>query len=62
MTEKKAFVLEADGIFTVRYADHEGGLFLITGQFSSREAAEARANEMETAEIIGSDMLIGDMT
>jgi len=54
-------VQEVNGVFLVEYANHETGLFLQSGYFSTREAAEARAVEMETAEQINREMLVGDI-
>lgn len=54
-------IIEENGYFLVEYADEEKGLFLRAGYFSTREAAESRAGEMEDAESINREMLEGDV-
>jgi len=54
-------IIEENGYFLVDYAEPDEGLFLRTGYFSTREAAESRAGELEGAEEITREMLAGDV-
>jgi hypothetical protein len=47
--------------FIVDYADEEAGLFVQTGYFTTEEAAQERANILETQELIGLEDLAGDV-
>ena len=47
--------------FVVEYIDEEKGLNLQTGYFTTEEAAEERANVLETLEVITYEDLAGDV-
>jgi hypothetical protein len=47
--------------FIVDYLDEEAGLFVQTGHFTTEEAAQERANILETQELIGLEDLAGDV-
>ena len=47
--------------FIVEYADEEAGLFVQTGLFTTEEAAQERAELLETLERISLEDLAGDV-
>ena len=48
--------------FIVDYVDEDAGLFVQTGYFTTEEAAQERADILETKEQIGLEDLAGDVT
>ena len=47
--------------FIVDYVDEDAGLFVQTGYFTTEEAAQERADILETKEQIGLEDLAGDV-